>query len=173
MNTYHTAIPLEIFLGHRKRVRHPSIRPHITGRPLPIDVVDPISFQQSMHHAKQALGAARHVWWVGDHKMASGLDAFGTKHHQQVISGRWPAGLLTNFHKVSQSPRWEKPPQFPDLVVVLSVARQPIAVRETKAMGITTIGVVDSNANPNLVDHPIYANDDHRGAMGWLVEQLM
>ena len=169
-----TKIPVEIFWGHRKRVRHPSAKPHLVSRHLPIDVMDPVLLAQSLTRAQSAIGAARHVWWVGDHKLAGVLGSFGARHQQQVIPGRWPAGLLTNFANVSQSPRWGlSAPHYPDLLVVLSVARQPLVVQEAKAKGIPIVGVVDSNANAAGIEVPIWANDDHRGAMGWLLEQLL
>lgn len=37
---------------------------------------------------------------------------------------------------------------------------QHTAVRDSAKMGIATIGIVDSNCNPNLITYPVPGNDD-------------
>jgi small subunit ribosomal protein S2 len=48
----------------------------------------------------------------------------------------------------------------PDVLFVLDVIKEKIAVAEAKKIGIPVIALVDSNANPSLVDFPIPSNDD-------------
>lgn len=48
----------------------------------------------------------------------------------------------------------------PDALFIVDINREKIAVREATAMGVLTIGHVDSVANPDLVDIAIPANDD-------------
>ena len=48
----------------------------------------------------------------------------------------------------------------PGLVIVLDTIADVNAVRESKNLHIPVIGVVDTNANPDLVDFVIPANDD-------------
>lgn len=40
------------------------------------------------------------------------------------------------------------------------VLLQHTAVRDSAKMGIATIGIVDSNCNPNLITYPVPGNDD-------------
>lgn len=48
----------------------------------------------------------------------------------------------------------------PEAMFVVDVKREIAAVREAKQQGIKIIAIVDSNADPSLVDYVIPANDD-------------
>ena len=48
----------------------------------------------------------------------------------------------------------------PGVVIVMGILDDSNAVREAKNLGVPVIGIVDTNANPTLVDYPIPANDD-------------
>ena len=61
---------------------------------------------------------------------------------------------------------------LPDLVVVLSVHEDHIAVAESLKLGIPVIGVVDTNANPDGVTYVIPGNDDSARALS-LYSKLM
>ncbi len=52
--------------------------------------------------------------------------------------------------------------RVPDAMVVVDVTEEDIAVMEANRLGLTLFGVVDTNANPEVVTHPIPANDDSR-----------
>lgn len=48
----------------------------------------------------------------------------------------------------------------PDILFVVDTNKERIAVREAKGKGITVVGMVDTNADPEMVDYVIPANDD-------------
>jgi small subunit ribosomal protein S2 len=48
----------------------------------------------------------------------------------------------------------------PGAVFVIDVPNEMNAVREARKLNIPVVGIVDSNADPSLVDYPIPANDD-------------
>lgn len=48
----------------------------------------------------------------------------------------------------------------PDIVFVLDVVRDNIAVKEAKKIGATVVAVTDSNADPDDIDYKIPGNDD-------------
>ena len=50
--------------------------------------------------------------------------------------------------------------KLPDVIFVVDVGHEKIAVREAKKLGIPVIGVVDTNNNPEGVDYVIPGNDD-------------
>lgn len=50
--------------------------------------------------------------------------------------------------------------RLPSALFIVDIKREHIAVAEAKKLGIPTIGIVDTNSNPNAVDFPIPANDD-------------
>jgi small subunit ribosomal protein S2 len=49
---------------------------------------------------------------------------------------------------------------LPEVLFVVDTHKERIAVREAKLKGITVVGIVDTNADPTLVDIAIPANDD-------------
>ncbi len=48
----------------------------------------------------------------------------------------------------------------PDLLVIFDVLKDKIAVLEAKKLNIPVVGIVDTNADPDLVDYIIPGNDD-------------
>ena len=48
----------------------------------------------------------------------------------------------------------------PDLIVIFDVVKDKLAVLEAKKLNIPIIGIVDTNANPELIDYVIPGNDD-------------
>ena len=49
---------------------------------------------------------------------------------------------------------------LPDAIFVVDVDHERIAVQEANKLGIPVIGIVDTNSNPDGVDHVIPGNDD-------------
>jgi len=49
---------------------------------------------------------------------------------------------------------------LPGAVFVVDVPKEGIAVAEARKLGIPVIGIADTNADPDLIDYPIPANDD-------------
>ena len=50
--------------------------------------------------------------------------------------------------------------RLPHAVFLVDIGHEHIALAEAHKLGLRTFGMVDSNADPNLVDFPIPANDD-------------
>lgn len=48
----------------------------------------------------------------------------------------------------------------PGAMFVVDVTNEEIAIKEAKKLGIPVVGIVDTNANPDVVDYVIPANDD-------------
>lgn len=48
----------------------------------------------------------------------------------------------------------------PAIVFVIDVTMDDNAVKEARKLGIPIVGLVDTNADPRLISHPIPANDD-------------
>ncbi len=54
----------------------------------------------------------------------------------------------------------EKMERLPDILYVVDIRREEIAVREARKLGIPIVAIVDTNCDPELVDFPIPGNDD-------------
>ncbi len=61
---------------------------------------------------------------------------------------------------------------FPEVAIIVDTHKEKVAVREAKARGVFVIGVVDTNADPDLVDLPIPMNDDSIAAIKLVVDRL-
>ena len=49
---------------------------------------------------------------------------------------------------------------LPDVLFVIDVGHERIAIKEAKRLGIPVVGVVDTNENPDSIDYVIPGNDD-------------
>jgi small subunit ribosomal protein S2 len=49
---------------------------------------------------------------------------------------------------------------FPGAVFIIDPAKERIAVAEARRTGVPIVAIVDTNCNPDEIDHPIPANDD-------------
>ncbi len=50
--------------------------------------------------------------------------------------------------------------RLPDAIVVVDPKREHIAVKEAQRMGVTTVALIDTDSDPDVVDLPIPGNDD-------------
>ena len=50
----------------------------------------------------------------------------------------------------------------PDLIFIIDTKLEHKAVAEAKNLNIPVIGIVDTNADPDIIDFPIPGNDDSR-----------
>ncbi len=53
----------------------------------------------------------------------------------------------------------------PKLIFVVDIKREDIAIKEAKRLDIPVVAIVDTNCNPNKVEHPIPSNDDGTSAV--------
>jgi len=66
----------------------------------------------------------------------------------------------------------EKLEKKPDIVFVLDTVKDNLAVRESNKCGIPVVAVVDSNANPDMIDYPIPGNDDAMKAIQLILNEV-
>ena len=62
---------------------------------------------------------------------------------------------------------------LPDAVVIVDSAREHIAVHESRRLRIPIVALVDSNADPDIVDHPIASNDDAIRSIRIILQKLI
>lgn len=61
----------------------------------------------------------------------------------------------------------------PDAMLVVDTHMDELAVKEATEVGVPTVGIVDTNADPFLIDYPVPANDDAVGSIKCIVRYLM
>lgn len=59
---------------------------------------------------------------------------------------------------------------IPDVIFVVDTKREAGAVREARAKKVAVVGIVDSNADPDVVDYPIPMNDDAGKAVEYILD---
>lgn len=62
--------------------------------------------------------------------------------------------------------------KLPDAVFVVDVAKEDVVVAEARRKEIPVIGICDTNANPDLIDIPIPANDDSQKTITLIIETI-
>ncbi len=63
--------------------------------------------------------------------------------------------------------------KLPDAIIVIDTTREAIAVAEALRLHIPTVAIVDTNADPSLVNYPIAGNDDAIRAIRILLQKLV
>ena len=61
----------------------------------------------------------------------------------------------------------------PDALFIVDSHLENLAVREALSVGVPTVAIVDTNADPFVIDHPIPANDDAVGSIKLIVTAIM
>jgi small subunit ribosomal protein S2 len=62
--------------------------------------------------------------------------------------------------------------KLPAALVVVDVVRESIAVQEARRLGIPVVAIVDTNADPRIIDYPIPGNDDSLRSIGCIMELM-
>ncbi len=60
----------------------------------------------------------------------------------------------------------------PGLVIVVDSSREYIAVAEARKLGIPVLGLIDTNCDPDKIDHVIACNDDALKAIKLILQEL-
>jgi small subunit ribosomal protein S2 len=62
---------------------------------------------------------------------------------------------------------------LPDAVVIIDTTREQNAVLEARRLGIPVVAIVDTNADPEMIDYPIAGNDDAIRAIRIVLQKLV
>ena len=62
--------------------------------------------------------------------------------------------------------------KLPGAVVVIDCRREHLALREARKLGITTVGLIDTNSDPDTVDIAIPGNDDAMRTIELLLKEV-
>ena len=81
--------------------------------------------------------------------------------------GREREKLLRNLRGVRDMDK------LPAAMVIVDSARETIAVAEARRLNIPVIAIVDTNADPAVVDYPIPGNDDATRSIRLLLQNLV
>ncbi|MCA9884509.1 MAG: 30S ribosomal protein S2 [Anaerolineae bacterium] len=60
--------------------------------------------------------------------------------------------------------------KLPDMLIVVDTEREETAVKEANTLNVPVLGIVDTNANPDVIDYIVPANDDAMRSIRLLVK---
>lgn len=153
-----------VHFGHKTGVWNPLMKPYLFGSRAGIHIID---LDKTLVHLRRALNVVGHVAY------RNGIILFVNERSQferivqkaardcgeYFVTQRWIGGTLTNSQMLLQTLK------LPDLIIFLSVPPSEIGIKEATMSNIPSVGVVDSDCNPNLITLPIPGNDDTPTAM--------
>jgi small subunit ribosomal protein S2 len=95
-------------------------------------------------------------------------------------SGEWDK--LPKHERVFQNKNIKKLEKFyggiinlekkPDILIVFDIKKEENAINEAEKTGVSIIGIIDTNSDPEKVDYPIIANDDSPRAIEFLIKEI-
>ena len=153
-----------VHLGHKTGTWNPLMKPYLFGMRAGTHIID---LDKTQSHLRKALNIAGHVAY------RNGIVLFVNERSQferlvqkaardcgeYFVAPSWRGGTLTNSHMLLGTLR------LPDLIIFLSVPPSKTAIKEAAMCNIPSIGIMDSDCNPNLITYPIPGNDDTPSAV--------
>nr|CAG4652072.1 EOG090X0B5N [Triops cancriformis] len=153
-----------VHFGHKEGSLNENMSPFVFGSRLGHLIID---LDQTVYHLQEALNVAAHIAYKG------GIILFACHYPQHTLlvektakeageyahARDWRAMIFTNAEK-----RYGGVTRLPDLCIMFSTLNplnqeHPLVLDAAK-LCIPTIGIVDTNCNPNLVTYPVPGNDD-------------
>ena len=147
-----------VHFGHKRGMWNKRIKPYLYGTRNDIHI---FNLDTTLVNLLRALAVVGHVAYqrgvilfVNERRQFEALTMQTALQCKEYYVTNWMPGTLTNSFKLLHTMR------APDLIIFTSVPRSKSAVKEANTHGIPSVGVVDSDCNPNFLLYPIPGNDD-------------
>lgn len=153
-----------VHMGHRASLWNPRMAPYILGERNGMHVID---LDKTVPLLRRALVAVTQIaasggtfLWLGPRNVQKNRVVIRQAKQAGAftIAGRWIGGTLTNPIESGQGAKFGY--RLPDCLFVVDCLRHTPALREAAKLEIPTIGIIDSDCDPNAVTYPIPGNDD-------------
>lgn len=153
-----------VHYGHKETSLHEQMETFIFGSRLGHLIID---LDQTAEMLRQALNFTAHIafrggiiLFVSRNPQTTHLVDKTAKECEEFSQTRyWRRGAFPNSRF-----QFKTMTRLPDLCIFLStldtVATQHVAVTHSAKMSIPTVGIVDTDCNPNLITYPVPGNDD-------------
>ena len=101
------------------------------------------------------------------------LEAIAEKDNFESYSKKMESMLRREMRKIKRNlDGIRNMSKQPGALVIIDIRRELNALAEAKKLGIPTIGLIDTDGDPDLVDIPIPGNDDSMRAIDLIVREL-
>src|SRR5206468_1345657 len=135
-----------VHFGHLKKKWNPKMLPYIFAEKKGIHIID---LNRTVDGLQEAAAAMKQI--TKNERLTLSRDR---DKMEKVLGGIAQLGRL------------------PAALFIVDIGHEHIALAEAKRLGITTLGMVDTNCDPNKVDYPIPANDDATKAIAIITNYL-
>lgn len=158
--TMKTMMAAGVHYGHASSKLHPHMSPFIVGVHSGIHIINLEKTVPMLRQACRAISelAAKgaKIVFVGTRPIAQRLTyECAMACEQYYVNVRWLGGTITNREHVIG-----RRDVMPDLVVLLDYPNNRAAVTEANKANIPTMGICDTDCDPDVITYPIAANDD-------------
>lgn len=137
-----------------------------------------VGTKRQAQEAVARLGKELGIFFVGQRWLGGTLTNFSVIRNnvqrlariEQTLGDEKAAAALTKREKLRLAEHAKKlhrtldgitdMTKLPDVIVVIDPAEETTAVREARAMGLSIVAILDTDADPTEIDYPIPANDD-------------
>lgn len=152
-----------VHYGHKEGTLDERMKPYIYGKRMGHIIFD---LDKTAKYLRHALNFAAHVAYLDgvilfisrDPQLTTLVEDTAEACNEYSQTRRWIRGFFTN------SDASESFGRLPDLCIFINTLNDVLsphpAIKESAKMLIPTIGIVDSNCNPNLITYPVPGNDD-------------
>ena len=156
-----------VHFGHQTRRWDPRMAEYIFQARNGIHIIDLQKTSKKLDEAyaflKEQAEEGKTVLFVGTKKQAQDcMKEAAEKCGMYYVNQRWLGGMLTNFATIEK--RIERLNQLEkmeeDGTFEVDPKKERNAILEAKKLNIPTIGLIDTNCNPDDVDYVIPGNDD-------------
>eukprot|EP00128_Syssomonas_multiformis_P017413 Colp12_sorted_trinity150504_noHs@18653 len=153
-----------VHLGHKASVWNPKMESYLLGKREGIHIFD---LEKTVVSLRRVLNVLRHlayedgiILFVCTRPQFEGVvrnAAISCKEY--YITKKWVGGTLTNRQETL------KADILPDVIIFLSMPVNKTAIHEAHMAGVPTIGICDSDCDPDLVTYVVPGNDDSPSAV--------
>lgn len=153
-----------VHFGHKEGSLDPHMKPFIFGSRLGHLIID---LDKTAVLLRDALNFVAHIAYKGgiilfiakNPQFSYIVEKTAKECNEYAHTRRWKHGTFTNSKN-----EFGTITRLPDLCIFInvmeSVIQQHVAVVHANKMAIPTVGIVDTNCNPNLITYPVPGNDD-------------
>ncbi|XP_003699364.1 mitochondrial ribosomal protein S2 isoform X2 [Megachile rotundata] len=153
-----------VHFGHKEGSLNDLMKPFIFGSRLGHLIID---LDKTAELLRDALNFTAHIAYRGgiilfiakNPQISYIVEKTAKECNEYAHTRKWKLGTFTN-----STAEFGTTTRLPDLCIFLttmeSVIQQHVAVAHAAKMAIPTVGIVDTNCNPNLITYPVPGNDD-------------
>lgn len=153
-----------VHYAHREGTLDERMKPYIYGKRMGHIIFD---LDKTAKYLRNALNFVAHIAYRDgvilfisrDPKLTWLVEKTAEECSETSQSRQWIQGFFTNSKQTTDSMM-----RLPDLCIFLNTLNDALsphtAIKESAKMLIPTVGIVDSNCNPNLITYPVPGNDD-------------